>query len=133
VPISICEQRDPKGLYKKAREGKIKGFTGERNVWRLHRHNACTSVQCCSLLLWFGQGAKGPPGNHLAMHSVTCMQVAETFSPATAAVAAGIDDPYEEPEAAELVLEAVDKDGQMVAPQVSAAKILDYLRAKRII
>jgi adenylylsulfate kinase-like enzyme len=29
VPISICEQRDPKGLYKKAREGKIKGFTGE--------------------------------------------------------------------------------------------------------
>jgi hypothetical protein len=31
------------------------------------------------------------------------------------------------------VLEAVDKDGQMVAPQVSAAKILDYLRMKRII
>ncbi|KAF6253440.1 adenosine 5'-phosphosulfate kinase [Scenedesmus sp. NREL 46B-D3] len=72
VPISICEQRDPKGLYKKAREGKIKGFTG-------------------------------------------------------------IDDPYEEPEAAELVLEAVDANGQMVAPQVSAAKILEYLRAKRII
>eukprot|EP00882_Tetradesmus_deserticola_P005239 GHRQ01005516.1.p1 GENE.GHRQ01005516.1~~GHRQ01005516.1.p1 ORF type:complete len:267 (+),score=106.73 GHRQ01005516.1:96-803(+) len=72
VPISICEQRDPKGLYKKAREGKIKGFTG-------------------------------------------------------------IDDPYEEPENAELVLEAVDKSGQMVAPQVSAAKILEYLRAQRII
>jgi adenylylsulfate kinase-like enzyme len=46
---------------------------------------------------------------------------------------AGIDDPYEEPEAAELVLEAVDKAGQMVAPQVSAAKILEYLHAKRII
>lgn len=29
VPINICEQRDPKGLYKKARAGKLKGFTGE--------------------------------------------------------------------------------------------------------
>ena len=28
VPIDLCEQRDPKGLYKKVREGKIKGFTG---------------------------------------------------------------------------------------------------------
>ena len=28
TPIEICEQRDPKGLYKAARAGKIKGFTG---------------------------------------------------------------------------------------------------------
>jgi len=28
TPIEICEQRDPKGLYKKARAGQIKGFTG---------------------------------------------------------------------------------------------------------
>ena len=28
APLEICEQRDPKGLYKKAREGKIKDFTG---------------------------------------------------------------------------------------------------------
>lgn len=28
VPIEICEQRDPKGLYKKARAGEIKYFTG---------------------------------------------------------------------------------------------------------
>lgn len=28
TPIEICEQRDPKGLYKQAREGKIKQFTG---------------------------------------------------------------------------------------------------------
>jgi adenylylsulfate kinase len=26
--IDICERRDPKGLYKKAREGEIKNFTG---------------------------------------------------------------------------------------------------------
>jgi len=28
APIAVCEQRDPKGLYKKARAGEIKGFTG---------------------------------------------------------------------------------------------------------
>lgn len=28
APLAICEQRDPKGLYKKARAGEIKGFTG---------------------------------------------------------------------------------------------------------
>ncbi|MCD2347035.1 MULTISPECIES: adenylyl-sulfate kinase [Clostridium] len=27
-PIEECEKRDPKGIYKKAREGKIKDFTG---------------------------------------------------------------------------------------------------------
>ena len=27
-PIEICEQRDPKGLYKKARAGEVKEFTG---------------------------------------------------------------------------------------------------------
>jgi adenylylsulfate kinase len=26
--IEVCEQRDPKGLYKKARAGELKGFTG---------------------------------------------------------------------------------------------------------
>ena len=26
--LSVCEARDPKGLYKKARAGEIKGFTG---------------------------------------------------------------------------------------------------------
>ncbi|CAI9777515.1 unnamed protein product [Fraxinus pennsylvanica] len=28
VPLQVCETRDPKGLYKLARAGKIKGFTG---------------------------------------------------------------------------------------------------------
>lgn len=28
TPIEVCESRDPKGLYKKARKGEIKGFTG---------------------------------------------------------------------------------------------------------
>jgi adenylylsulfate kinase len=28
TPLDVCEERDPKGLYKKARAGEIKGFTG---------------------------------------------------------------------------------------------------------
>lgn len=28
TPLDICEARDPKGLYKKARAGELKGFTG---------------------------------------------------------------------------------------------------------
>ena len=28
VPVEVAEQRDPKGLYKKARDGVIKEFTG---------------------------------------------------------------------------------------------------------
>lgn len=28
TPLSACEQRDPKGLYKKARAGEIRNFTG---------------------------------------------------------------------------------------------------------
>lgn len=28
TPLHVCEQRDVKGLYKKARAGEIKGFTG---------------------------------------------------------------------------------------------------------
>lgn len=28
TPLEVCEKRDPKGLYKKARAGQIKGFTG---------------------------------------------------------------------------------------------------------
>jgi adenylylsulfate kinase len=28
APLQVCEARDPKGLYKKARRGELKGFTG---------------------------------------------------------------------------------------------------------
>jgi adenylylsulfate kinase len=28
TPLEVCEQRDPKGLYQKARKGEIKNFTG---------------------------------------------------------------------------------------------------------
>lgn len=46
-PLEICEARDPKGLYKKARAGIIKNFTGIDSVYEppqqpelhLHTHN----------------------------------------------------------------------------------------------
>ena len=28
APLAVCEKRDPKGLYKKARSGELKNFTG---------------------------------------------------------------------------------------------------------
>ncbi len=59
APLEVCEARDPKGLYKKARAGEIKGFTG-------------------------------------------------------------IDDPYEAPEKAELVLDAGKKDAEALSDEVIA-------------
>ena len=34
-PLDVCESRDPKGLYKKAREGAIKNFTGISSPYEL--------------------------------------------------------------------------------------------------
>jgi adenylylsulfate kinase len=28
TPLAVCEARDPKGLYKKARAGELRNFTG---------------------------------------------------------------------------------------------------------
>lgn len=35
TPLDVCESRDPKGLYKKAREGAIKNFTGISSPYEL--------------------------------------------------------------------------------------------------
>ncbi|WP_371195537.1 adenylyl-sulfate kinase [Glaciecola sp. SC05] len=35
TPLEVCEQRDPKGLYKKARQGDIKHFTGIDSVYEV--------------------------------------------------------------------------------------------------
>jgi adenylylsulfate kinase len=35
TPIETCEQRDPKGLYKKARAGQLKNFTGVDDPYEL--------------------------------------------------------------------------------------------------
>ena len=54
TPISICEQRDPKGLYKKARAGEIKDFTGIDSTYdvpqapQIHVKTAEKSIEQCA-------------------------------------------------------------------------------------
>ena len=33
TPLRVCEDRDPKGLYKKARSGQLKNFTGIDSIY----------------------------------------------------------------------------------------------------
>ena len=48
APVEVCEQRDPKGLYKKARAGEIKEFTGVSAPYEAPENPECivhTDVQ----------------------------------------------------------------------------------------
>lgn len=53
-PLDICEQRDPKGLYRKARQGEIKNFTGIDSDYEqpaspeITVHSADFSVEECT-------------------------------------------------------------------------------------
>lgn len=53
TPLELCEQRDVKGLYKKARAGKLKGFTGIDSAYErpekpeVHLQTAKQSVDEC--------------------------------------------------------------------------------------
>lgn len=38
TPLEVCEQRDPKGLYKKARSGEIPSFTGISDPYEAPKH-----------------------------------------------------------------------------------------------
>ena len=38
APIELCEQRDVKGLYKKARAGEVKNFTGIDSPYEKPQH-----------------------------------------------------------------------------------------------
>lgn len=54
TPIEVCEQRDPKGLYKKARAGEIKDFTGIDSSYdipkqpTIHVKTASMNIQQCA-------------------------------------------------------------------------------------
>lgn len=54
TPLAVCEQRDPKGLYKKARAGQIKNFTGIDSAYEppknadIHVHTENKSVEECA-------------------------------------------------------------------------------------
>lgn len=55
TPLAVCESRDPKGLYKKARAGEIKNFTGIDSAYEaptqpeVHVKTAEKSIQDCAL------------------------------------------------------------------------------------
>lgn len=38
TPLAVCESRDVKGLYKKARDGQIQGFTGVTQAYEAPEH-----------------------------------------------------------------------------------------------
>ena len=38
TPLAVCEERDPKGLYKKARRGEIRNFTGIDDSYEVPAH-----------------------------------------------------------------------------------------------
>ena len=54
TPLDVCEQRDPKGLYKKARAGEIKHFTGIDSEYQapekpeIHIETADKSIEACA-------------------------------------------------------------------------------------
>ncbi len=54
TPIDVCESRDPKGLYKKARAGEIKNFTGIDSAYdvplspEVHVKTDLASIEGCA-------------------------------------------------------------------------------------
>jgi hypothetical protein len=83
----VCEQRDAKGLYKLARQGKIKGFTGVDDPYEapknpeitLEMHDAAGSVQtpeamARTILSYLEVTHPGPNQTHL--HILACPQTA---------------------------------------------------------
>jgi len=57
-PVEVCEQRDPKGTYKKARQGIVKEFTGisapyeEPETPEIHlRTDRMSVVECVQVIM----------------------------------------------------------------------------------
>ena len=54
APLEVCERRDPKGLYKKARAGEIRNFTGIHSIYEVPENPEITlrtnefSIECVS-------------------------------------------------------------------------------------
>ncbi|MFM8734994.1 MAG: adenylyl-sulfate kinase [Pirellulales bacterium] len=69
APLEVCEGRDPKGLYKKARAGEIRGFTGIDDPYEdplapeLVVDSAAKDPEALAdeVLAWLEQAGKIPP------------------------------------------------------------------------
>lgn len=68
TPLAVCEQRDPKGLYKQARAGLIKGFTGIDDPYEPPTNAELT----------LAGGAKSP--QELAVEVLTYLETAKIIS-----------------------------------------------------
>ena len=58
TPLAACEQRDPKGLYARARRGELARFTGTSAVYEVPANpapaidtQAMDLMDCCRLIL----------------------------------------------------------------------------------
>jgi hypothetical protein len=92
IPLEVCEARDPKGLYKKARAGLIKNFTGGCRGWA--RCLAAGGGQLSTAII-----------THLSQHAMHLL--IHPVPPSTP----GIDDPYEPPLNPEIVVDCFDSGG----------------------
>ena len=57
TPLELCEQRDPKGLYKRVRDGKIKQFTGIDDPYEIPENPEITidtrkNIEDCVIQIW---------------------------------------------------------------------------------
>jgi adenylyl-sulfate kinase len=72
APVDVCERRDPKGLYRKARQGEIADFTGisspyeppEAPALTLHHHESAATSASRVIELMHSKGFL-KPGRHL--------------------------------------------------------------------
>ena len=69
APLEVCEGRDPKGLYKKARAGEIKGFTGIDDPYEEPAHpeivvdsaSRAPDDLAADVVAWLERSGKIPP------------------------------------------------------------------------
>ncbi|MCE2725859.1 MAG: adenylyl-sulfate kinase [Planctomycetaceae bacterium] len=70
APLEVCESRDPKGLYKKARAGEIKGFTGIDDPYEeplqpeivIDSTTRSPDALAADVIGWLERAGKIPPG-----------------------------------------------------------------------
>ncbi|MBA0783899.1 hypothetical protein Gotri_001540 [Gossypium trilobum] len=117
MPLTLCEERDPKGLYKLARAGKIKGLIDCLRTF--------VDRKIASLFPF------SPPTNN-NMH--TYMSNGLSFKDSNKGIVlciigfTGIDDPYEPPLNCEI--EIKQKAGVCPTPGAMAGEVVTYLEEK---
>jgi len=76
APLEVCERRDPKGLYKKARAGEIKNFTGIDDPYEeplapelvVDSAAAGPEALAAEVVAWLGGAGKIPAGSSTSEH-----------------------------------------------------------------